>query len=274
MGSAKAVKFLLVSDLHYALKQYDWAAAAAANVDALVIAGDHIDIAGQLSGNVQIVVILNYLKRLAAKANVIVSSGNHDLDMRDETGERVASWMQKVRQLGVPCDGDSVRYGDTLVTICPWWDGPIAQQRVRDQFERDAAAEKRQWVWVYHAPPDASPTSWNGKRHYGDSDLVTWINQYKPDIVLCGHIHEAPFKQAGSWADRIGDTWIFNSGRQIGPSPAHIVVDTDAREAIWFSMAGAEIIALDAALSRPFQELAALPAWYSLNSPDPGQSPA
>jgi hypothetical protein len=103
---------------------------------------------------------------------------------------------------------------------------------------------------------------------------VNWIHQYKPDIVLCGHIHEAPFKPAGSWADRIGDSWVFNSGRQIGPSPAHIVVDTEAREAIWFSMAGAEIIALDAPLSRPFQELAAMPAWYRLNSPDPGQTPA
>ncbi len=62
-----SLKFLLVSDLHYALKQYDWTAAAGPGFDVVVIAGDHLDIAGQLSGSVQIVVILNYLKRLATR---------------------------------------------------------------------------------------------------------------------------------------------------------------------------------------------------------------
>ena len=33
------MKFLLVSDLHYALKQYDWTAAAAPDFDVVVIAG-------------------------------------------------------------------------------------------------------------------------------------------------------------------------------------------------------------------------------------------
>ena len=35
----------------------------------------------------------------------------------------------------------------------------------------------------------------------------------------------SPFKPAGAWADRIGDTWIFNPGRQIGLVPAHVEID-------------------------------------------------
>jgi Icc-related predicted phosphoesterase len=260
------VKFLLVSDLHYVLKQYDWTAAAAPGFDVVVIAGDHLDIAGQLDGGVQIVVILKYLKRVAARAQVIVSSGNHDLDRRDETGEKVASWMSRVRQMGIPTDGDSVAFGDTLVTICPWWDGPNVKAAVQAQIARDAAKPKARWVWVHHAPPEGSPTSWDGKRFYGDVELTRWIKAYRPDIVFAGHIHQAPFREGGSWVDRIGPTWVFNCGRQIGPTPTHIIVDTEAGEAAWFSLAGAEQVRLDAPLRRPLDAAAAIP--------DPGRSPA
>lgn len=261
--SLTLVKLLLVSDLHYALKQYDWTASVADRFDAVVIAGDHLDIAGQLDGGVQVVVILKYLKRLAERTKVIISSGNHDLDTRDASGEKIASWMRKARLLGIPTDGDSVVLDDTLVTVCPWWDGPAAKQQVHDLLTRDAMKPKRRWVWVYHAPPEGSPTSWNGKRSFGDLALTEWISACAPDIVLTGHIHEAPFKNGGSWADRIGRTWVFNCGRQIGPVPTHIAIDTGAREAAWFSLAGDEMVRLDAPLER--LPLEAPPAWLSRN---------
>ena len=52
------MRFLLVSDLHYALQQYDWTTAVAPGFDAVVIAGDHLDGASSVDGGVQIVVIL------------------------------------------------------------------------------------------------------------------------------------------------------------------------------------------------------------------------
>lgn len=255
------MRILLISDLHYALKQFDWAAEAASNYDLIIIAGDHLDIAGQLEGRVQVVVILKYLRRMAAKTRVIVSSGNHDLDRRDADGEKIASWMNQVRALGIPSDGDSLAIGDTLITICPWWDGPNAREKVGELLRTDAAKAKREWFWVYHAPPEGSPTSWDGRRDYGDAALSEWIAAYQPNIVFTGHIHEAPFKRDGSWADRIGDTWIFNSGRQIGPTPTHVIVDTDVRAAAWFSLAGAEVVALDAPPERVALEAA--PDWLT-----------
>jgi Icc-related predicted phosphoesterase len=117
------------------------------------------------------------------------------------------------------------------VTICPWWDGPHARKAVAAQIARDAAKPRTSWVCVYHAPPSGSPTCWDGKKFYGDAELVAWIEAYKPDIVFAGHIHQAPFTQTGSWADRIGSTWVFNCGNQIAPTPTRIIVDTDAREA-------------------------------------------
>ena len=42
-----AMRCLLVADLHYDLRKFDWVVAAAAHVDVVVIAGDHLDAAGR-----------------------------------------------------------------------------------------------------------------------------------------------------------------------------------------------------------------------------------
>ena len=103
---AATMKCLLVSDLHYTLKQFDWLHAVAERFDLLVLAGDHLDISSAVAADAQIVVILKYLKRLAERTRVIVCSGNHDLNARSAGGERVAGWMARVREIGVPVDGD------------------------------------------------------------------------------------------------------------------------------------------------------------------------
>jgi Icc-related predicted phosphoesterase len=249
------MRCLLVSDLHYALKQFDWVHSVAADFDLVVIAGDHLDISGHASVDAQIVVILKYLKRLHAKTKLIVSSGNHDLTGFDAAGERTARWLARARAAGIAVDGDFLEADGVSITVCPWWDGPNGCAAVGEQLARDATRRGREWIWVYHAPPDESPVSWSGQKHFGDTELLGWIRQYQPDIVLTGHIHQSPFRQGGSWADRIGDTWVFNSGRQIGPCPAHIVIETEERTAKWFSLAGNEIVNLDGPLTRPFELL-------------------
>jgi Icc-related predicted phosphoesterase len=240
------VKVLLASDLHYSLRQLDWIHGVAPEFDVVVLAGDHLDISSLVAVDAQVVVVLKYLRRLKERSRLIVCSGNHDLDARSPAGERVARWMAKVRDLGVPADGDFLEIGDVTITVCPWWDGPAACAEVGAQLARDAARRGRRWVWVYHAPPDGSPVSWAGSRHFGDAELLGWIRTYAPDVVLAGHIHQAPFREGGSWVDRIGSTWVFNAGRQIGPCPTHVVVDLDARSARWSSLAGNESVSLEA----------------------------
>ena len=115
------MKCLLISDLHYVLKQFDWVSKVAGDFDVVVIAGDHIDISSTVGARVQIVVILKYLRRLREKTRLLVCSGNHDLDARNEAGEKFARWTEEIRKLGVPTDGESLKIDGTLFTICPWW---------------------------------------------------------------------------------------------------------------------------------------------------------
>src|SRR5262249_40980156 len=139
----------------------------------------------------------------------------------------------------VHIDGSSLIADDVHVTVCPWWDGPRTRDQL-DAFLVDEAkrVEGRQWVWVYHAPPDSSPTSWTGKRYYGDADLNAWIVQHQPAVVSCGHVHESRFVDGGGWVAQVGTTWVLNAGHEPGPVPAHVVIDIDAAQCAWSASTG------------------------------------
>ena len=148
--------------------------------------------------------------------------------------------------------------------------------RIENQL-RDAAAERlKRWVWVHHAPPANSPTSWGGKRFFGDVELVQWIGRYQPSMVISGLVHKSPFIPDGSWFDRLGATWVFNAGLQPGRPPVYIVLDIDDGKAFWLSAGDAQWIDLDAPIQRPAAEVTDPPSWlYILGSDcrsDPGET--
>ena len=232
------MKILFVADLHYTLKQFDWLVASAAEYDAIIIGGDLLDLSSALDPDVQILVVEKYLERIRQKTRLLVSSGNHDGDSRNAADESVAQWIRDTRVEGLFVDGDDLELGSIRVTICPWWDGPVTRAELEAQLEQAAQHSPQRWIWVHHAPPSNSPICWTGRKSVGDEFLRGWIERYQPDLVLSGHIHNAPFVKAGSWIDRIGRTWVFNPGRQIGPCPTAIVFDLDAMTAEWTSLEG------------------------------------
>ncbi len=268
------MRLLLVADLHYALPQFDWVLDKAADFDVVVLAGDHLDVASIVDGRAQSVVVRKYFSRLRAKTRLLICSGNHDLDSKNDAGEKVARWLGVAQHEGVPSDGESFVLDETLFTICPWWDGPIVRDGIGAQLADAASRRTKCWIWVHHAPPAQSPISWGGARYFGDVELRAWIDQYRPDIVLSGHVHQSPFIPDGSWVDRIGPTWVFNAGQQPGALPTHIVIDTDAGEAMWFSAVSHQFVRLDRPLERPVPRLEAIPDWLRVADrfPVPGRA--
>ncbi len=256
------MKCLITADLHYTLKQYDWVLRVAPDFDIVIIAGDLLDIASTVDGRAQTVVVLNYLRRLKTMTRLFVCSGNHDLNSHNAEGERVAKWFAKIRSLGIAADGDCFEIDGVLFTICPWWDGPSTRQAVGELLARDAAKRgSKRWAWVHHAPPSGSPTAWSGQRFFGDDALKGWIETYRPDFVFSGHVHPSPFVDGGSWVDRIGDTWVFNAGRELAPEPPHVILNIEENEAIWLSTADGQESKLDAPLAHPLAKLKGRPAW-------------
>jgi len=257
------MRCLVVADLHYALPQFDWLVSAAPQFDLVIFAGDALDIGSMVDFRAQIVVVKKYLALLAAQTRVILCSGNHDLDERNAEGEKISRWISEVRELGIICDGDSLTIGDTLFTVCPWWDGPLVKQRIVAQLRDAAESRPQRWIWAHHAPPANSPTSWGGKRFFGDVDLVQWIMQYQPSMVISGHVHQSPFIADGSWFDRLGQTWVFNAGLQPGRPPTHIVLDLAADKAFWLAAGEAQWIDLGAPLKRPANTVEEPPDWLT-----------
>jgi Icc-related predicted phosphoesterase len=237
---------LLTSDLHYNLRHLDWLVTQADQFDVVVVAGDHLDISSPVALESQSVVVLRYLARLAERTTVIASSGNHDLTARNSHGEKTASWLLEGRHVGALVDGDSVDIDGVRVTVCPWWDGPSTRDDVDAQLREQANDRAPFWVWVYHPPPSGSPTALGTRREYGDQELRSWISDLRPDLVLTGHVHEAPFVSGGSWFEHVGNTWTFNAGRlPMGPVPNHVALDLDSRLASWFGGGESAELALD-----------------------------
>lgn len=260
--SSSTMRLLFVADLHYELKQFDWLVARAADFDAVIIGGDLLELGSTLETDVQIVVVEKYLAKLCRLKPLLVCSGNHDGDARSAADESICHWLRELKDSHLFVDGDSVEMEDTLITICPWWDGPVSREEVAALLDRDSQKPKRRWVWIHHSPPDKSPVSWAGKKFGGDEFLVEWIGRYQPDLVLSGHIHNAPFHSKGSWNDRLGRTWVFNPGRQIGPSPAYLLFDLDKMSAEWVSLEGQVLQRLD------------VPPGPALNAPPPADAGA
>ncbi len=236
-----SMRLLFVADLHYSLPQFDWLLTHVGDYDLAAIGGDLLNLASPLDPDVQITIVEKYFGLLRQKKPLLVSSGNHDGDSRNAADESVATWLQSARAEGLHVDGDSLQFGDLLITICPWWDGDITRAELDALFEREARKPKGRWIWIYHAPPEGSKTSWSGRKFVGDTFLREWIDRYQPDMVLSGHIHNSPFYAEGSWIDRIGRTWVFNPGRQIGPEPASIALDLEAMTAEWRSHEGRSV---------------------------------
>ena len=233
------MRILLVSDLHYTLPHYDWVASVADRFDVVVLAGDHVDIVSPVGIDAQIVALRATLAGIAARTRLLVCSGNHDLNTRSPAGEKTADWLDPLRAAGAVVDGDTVEVGDVRFTIVGWWDGPVAQAEVDEQLAAAAPTDGRRWMWVYHSPPHG-PLAWTGSKHFGDPVIAGWIERWRPTAVLMGHIHQAPFTPDGAWLDRLGPTWLFNAGKQVGPVPAHIEIDLDEAVARWISYQGTD----------------------------------
>ena len=58
------VRILVASDVHYRLQSLDWLCEVSGDYDALILAGDLLDVGNPVPVHAQIVVLENYLQRL------------------------------------------------------------------------------------------------------------------------------------------------------------------------------------------------------------------
>ena len=248
------MRLLLVSDLHYTLRAVRLGGRSCADFDLVVMAGDQLDIRSTVPLDAQIVVDAAATSSCCRPPGGSSSAPATTISpVRTRNGERAARCgSSEARRRGVPTDGDAVlrrRHAHHDLPVV----GRPARARRRRRPARRATRRSRpaRWIWVYHWPPLGSPTCLDRQAApTATTSSAAWIDEHRPDVVLSGHVHEPPFKPDGGWADRIGPTWVFNAGRQIGATPTCIEIDFDAQLATWTSLMGSEEIDLTAATRR------------------------
>ena len=238
------MRILITADLHFNRPQIEWLAQSAPGFDLVVIAGDLLDIAGQQSVPDQINEVRVNLTHLRTLGPLVVASGNHDASRNFAEGEAYAGWIEDLSALGITPDGSGCDFGSDRVTVCPWWNGSHLREKMIAHLAREAALVRGRWIWVHHAPPRGSRIAWTRRGDAGDPYLSKLIGTYQPAIVICGHIHDAPFQANGHWCERLGQTWVFNPGRQPGAQPASIVLDLAAGMAEYCNIEGRQTIQL------------------------------
>jgi len=119
--------------------------------------------------------------------------------------------------LGISLDGCGVVIGDVGffgISAAPLSPLHTPYEITEEEIARRAArgweqVRGAQWtVFVPHAPPrDTALDRIRSQEHVGSTAVRTFIEEQGPDLVVCGHIHEA------RGTDQIGKTKLINCGQ-------------------------------------------------------------
>ncbi len=203
----------------------------------VAVAGDLADVASPVPLEVQVVVLDSYLETAAAKAVVLAASGNHDLDGPGVHGEQVAAWLREAARRRPAHRRRQRRPRRHELHRVPLVGRPVTRDAVGAQLAAAAADRPARWVWLYHAPPAGTLLCRDGRREFPDHELAGWIAAAPAGLrAVRPHPPGAVGRRWLVARPPAVDTWVFNAGRQIGPVPPHITLDTEAGTADWFGV--------------------------------------
>ena len=200
------MRILVVSDLHYRLPHYDWLLRAAADVDVVALVGDLADVVSPVPIDVQSVVLAKYLGlagragRSSSRRRATTTStapGPTASRSRAGSGGRTTDACTSTARASTSTApaSPSARGGTVRRPATPW--APSSPRRPSTGPSAGSGSTTH--------PRPAPSLCRDGRREFPDHELAAWIEEHQPDVVLCGHIHQAPWVDGGSWHDRLGE---------------------------------------------------------------------
>ena len=175
------------------------------------------------------------LKKLVARANkpdinMVVNAG--DLTIFGDKLAKIAKELSKIKKpvIMIPYNHET---DEQIYRVCKKYFSLIYLQKkylrkkdylfigyggggfsfIDKKFEKLAVKFKKEIkkndkvILVSHAPPYGTKVDKIGSEHCGNKSIRKFIDKKKPDLVICGHIHECAGKE-----DKIGKTRIVNPG--------------------------------------------------------------
>lgn len=199
-------KLLAFSDLHANVRAAERLVELAAEVDILVGAGDF----GNMRRGVGIV--FEVLKGVEKPA--VLVPGN--AESAEELREACAGWPRAVVLHGDGVTVGGVRFfgigGGIPVTPFGAWSYDFTEEEAEQMLTKCEGCD----VLVSHSPPFGVVDVSSRGRHLGSRALLAAVERLRPELVVCGHIHES----GGKWGV-VGETAVVNAG------PRGMVVDIE-----------------------------------------------
>ena len=239
------MRLLLTSDLHRDGAKLLWLLEEAPAHDALLVAGDLLDIFSNTSLEDQKTGTLRWRQLVQdAGKSFAWCSGNHDFFYGERTPMSGDSplWMKESPSSPTfVTDGESRLLeagGEKIaITTLPWpvrWDLFMDGYRTTyidfDFVKNLLRVGKRlkveacvPWIILFHEPPGGTPLS--ATSISPEEDFARRIIETaEPDFSLHGHIHQAPTNPGGSWIWKTGKTVCFNSGQSECNEPLQYIL--------------------------------------------------
>jgi Icc-related predicted phosphoesterase len=193
------MKFLCLSDIHNRLEPFQHILIHAGLTDAVLLGGDLTNF-GTPEDVEKIVQIAQ-----SSKLPVLAVAGNCDSAAID----------QRLLELGVSVAGKGVMIDDVgihgLSAAPPWrkgmYDFTEEELARRLQAGYDQIQNARRHIVLTHVPPhDIKLDRTHFFQHVGSAALREFVEQTRPTLVVCGHLHES------RGVDTLGPTVVVNCG--------------------------------------------------------------
>jgi Icc-related predicted phosphoesterase len=192
------VKLLAFSDLHTDVAQAQLLAERSAEVDVVVGVGDFASVHAGLE---EAIAALR-----AIEVPAVVVPGNNETE--DALREACAGWEQAVVLHGQGTEIDGVPFfglGAGIPTT-PWdWSFDLTEEEAARALESCPEG----CVLAVHSPPRGHVDANGAGEHLGSEAVLRTIEEKRPRLALCGHVHESWGRESS-----IGATRVLNLGPQ------------------------------------------------------------
>ncbi len=141
------------------------------------------------------------------KKHVLIIPGNHDAFADIDV---IAAQYQIKNLHGYAAVYEGVGFfGAGGAANLPFFPGVVTEEEIHDTLKKAHKSLKgvEKKVMVTHMHPEGSLSEWSGIP--GSTSIRKAIKEFKPDVLIHGHIHEA-----SGFEQKIGKTKVINVGRE------------------------------------------------------------
>lgn len=190
------MRLLAFSDLHRDLDQAQSLVERSSEADAVIAAGDFASVHEGLEETIEAL-------RPISVPTILVPGNN---ETEDALRAACDGWdaATVLHGQGAEIDGQRFFGLGAGIPITPWgWSFDLDEEQAEERLAGCPAGA----VLVVHSPPKGHCDTSSSGDHLGSEAILDAIEQKRPSLAVCGHIHEA-------WGseEEVGPTTVINLG--------------------------------------------------------------